>query len=223
MEEIINLPPVKKTRDFKKIFIHLTAIIIVAGLFYGTSNKQRCPIVKNEDITPVISPVVTKEINPPLMVEIGGKDPIFDDVQGADWGPVNSIARETPCSSESCLYRSDSGLEGYGKLKGYYVNYQAVDWGEEKVVCSALLITGGTKELTNDFKENIRRGNTLNKLSRNNELLVNIDLDKMDKGIKEKVLTSKPGQEVKLDVIRRFEDGMSVSTCYSLIDIIKVE
>jgi len=203
MEEIINLTPANKTKDFKKIIIHLVAIVVIIGLFYSALNRQKNLPMKRE-----ISTVTNEVISPTPML--------------CNNTNVNS------CTKESCLYKSNSVLEGYGKLKGYYTKHtrDLGDWGNGGTeTCNAIVVTGGTEELINEFKELINKGNTVNSLNKNGELMVNISLKAVSEKMRNEILASKPGKEITLNVIRasNIQDVIDSYSCLTLIEIIESE
>lgn len=129
------------------------------------------------------------------------------------------------CNGRECLFtnKGEEIVEGYASLKGYYHEYESIDWGDKKITCSSLLITGGSQELINSFKQQIERGNTINKYDEMKNLLVNIDLSSIEMTSKQRIMASSVNSQIELGVIRKTPQGRGVSTCFSFVDILHVK
>jgi len=94
------------------------------------------------------------------------------------------------CSIKKCLFQGSEAVEGYGYLEGYYSTKNAIDWGDVPVTCDVLVITGGSKELINDLKETVKRGNTVNSINEKGQLMVNISFDGLTESSKSLIRNS---------------------------------
>jgi len=130
------------------------------------------------------------------------------------------------CDNTECLFATkanDFYPEGYGLLNGYYHQYQGVDWGNVKVTCDSLLVTGGSEKLTLHFKDLIERHNGINALDEKGNLLVNISLKNLNNIDRQKVLNSSSSNPVTLGVIRFTPDATEANKCFSFVDIVSVK
>ncbi len=126
------------------------------------------------------------------------------------------------CNKDECLFNSPSEegvVEGYAKLEGYIHTYEAEDYGN-KVTCTSLLITGGNENLIKSFKTQIKNGNGLNKLDKDNNLLVNIGMNSVDPQIKSVIESSDINHKVELGVIRVTPQPRGASTCSSFVGVL---
>lgn len=126
------------------------------------------------------------------------------------------------CNQDECLFKSPSEewvVEGYAKLQGYFHTYVADDYGN-KVTCSSILVTGGNEKLIESFKTQIKKGNTVNKLDKDDNLLINIDLNNLDSVTKSLIQSSSKNNSVELGVIRRTPRPMGASTCSNFVEIL---
>jgi hypothetical protein len=126
------------------------------------------------------------------------------------------------CSGDECLFenKTQSAVEGFAKLKGYYHQYDSIDM-EKKVVCNSIIVTGGSERLIRHFNEWIAGENTINKKDKDGNLMVNIEIDNLENDIKQKITSSTMNNQIELGVIRITPVGRGgVSTCISFVDII---
>lgn len=126
------------------------------------------------------------------------------------------------CTAKECLFKSpsqDGTVEGYAVLEGYIHTYQADNYGT-RLTCDSLLVTGGNKILIDSFKTEIKNGNGLNKIDKNGNLLINIELDDLDTNIKSIIKSSSASNKILLGVIRTTPQPIGVSTCTNLVDIV---
>lgn len=130
------------------------------------------------------------------------------------------------CDSTECLFAAPANSfypEGYGLLKGYYHQYQGVDWGDVKVTCDSLLIIGGSEKLTQHFKNLVEMHNGINAVDEKGNLLVNINLADLSNNDKQKILNSSFSNPVDVGVIRFTPRGTEANKCFSFIDIVSVK
>ena len=126
------------------------------------------------------------------------------------------------CSSKECLFANDEKtIEGYAKLKGYYHKYESDNFGT-LMVCDSLIVTGGSQALIDNFTYLIDEGNSLNKIDKNGNLLVNIKSNELSPIITQKIKSSNINNQIELDVIRKTPEGRGASTCTSFIEILSV-
>jgi hypothetical protein len=107
-------------------------------------------------------------------------------------------------------------------VKGYYKQYQGLDWGNIKVACDSLLVTGGNEQLIQGFKDGINNGNTINAFDENKNLLMNIEIPE-DEEIAQKIKNSTSSNQIELTVHRKEEEGRGVNKCYSFVNIISAQ
>ena len=128
------------------------------------------------------------------------------------------------CTEQDCLYyNSETGAtEGFAVLKGYYKEYNEKAWGTGST-CDSLVVTGGSDELINNFKDLISMGNSVNRYDENNNLLINLDMTKLDLALKQKMLLSSVLNPVELGVLRETGAGRDAPVCGSFIKILYVK
>lgn len=197
--------PVRKPSLFLILLgVFLLLLIASAGSYYLGILMSKSNQVNNLSQQP--TPVITQSIASPTIAESTSMQ-----------NPEN-----TTCHKEECLFNVNGSYLGFAILKGYYKKYDATDWGNQKVSCDSLLTTDGNEKLINEFRKSSESGNALNKIIEG-QLLINIDLSDLSATDKSLIEQSSLEKQVEIGVIRRFEGGMGVSTCYSLVDIISVK
>lgn len=130
------------------------------------------------------------------------------------------------CTINECSINKDviddQDFSGLATIQGYYHKYESDNFSQP-VTCDGFIITGGSNKLISSFRALISQGNGLNKLTTDNRVIMNINLDDLDKILKKRILVSSNEHSVELRLMRRIEGGRGVSTCYSPVDILSVK
>lgn len=182
----------------------------VRNLSKALSNREETIInIMSAEPTP-IKPVSTKQIPTPTELPFGPntiKDTYYP-----------------KCNKNECLYKFESSYLGYATLKGYYQQYDGTEWewGRQEAICDSLVVTDGTDVLIEEFENDARNKNNLNKFI-DGKFYVNLNLTDLTSDQKNAILESSPNNPIEIGVIRKFMAGAGVSTCYSLVDIIFVK
>lgn len=181
-----------RQRGFSTIFIIIILTIIAIGAFYYLR-----PAANQSDAKAKSTP-----------------SPLLNNNEERKYTPIGE------CSSESCLFEGgiDNVPEGYAKISGYYISYEADDWGTP-TKCDGFIVTDGNETLINHFQAWIKQGNTLNKMI-NNKLVVNISLSNIDSDLQKRIKLSTKDQQVELGMLRVTPQGRGASTCSSVINIL---
>lgn len=208
-----QVPQKKSISLFKKILIIVFCIVSAFGL-YDTFFPSKEPVEYNQariSIKP--SPIISQAT--------ASKTPLVT-------APLNTespvITSNGTCNKNECLFVNESSdlVHGYATLSGYFKQYLSEDLGKQ-VKCDALVITGGSENLIQSFRDAINSGNTINKYDEEKNLLVNLDMSTLDPVYKQKLLLSNKNKNVQLGVIRILESGRAASTCHSFVDILFVK
>lgn len=122
------------------------------------------------------------------------------------------------CSTEECLFVKDETPEGFAKIRGYYFEYDADDWGIP-TTCKGFIVTGGNETLIANFNDWIAKGNNINKKI-DGKLVVNLSFRGVEENIQQIINSSSEAGQVELGVIRISPVGRGASTCESVIGIL---
>jgi hypothetical protein len=128
------------------------------------------------------------------------------------------------CNSEKCLFQGEDAIEGYGYFEGYYSPYRTTFFDNPNVIlCDAITVTGGTKELIDDLIDWVRKKNALNRLNERQQLVLTISLANLSNLEKRLIKNSSPQNKIKLKAIRNTPQGRGAAPCEGTVDIIGVE
>jgi len=167
---------------------------------------------------------VTKEANSEyeiFSVEFDqSKIPPADDKSYVYNPPQSGYTLIGQCTSEACLYEGPDAIEGYGKIVGFYHTYQKEDFLGEEIVCTAVIVTGGSKPLIENLLQWVKDGNTINGSTEDGKLILNINLPTQ---LQKLTSLSTPNNPVELSVIRKTPEGRGAAPCESFVDVISVE
>ncbi|MBI2029807.1 hypothetical protein HYT02_05300 [Candidatus Gottesmanbacteria bacterium] len=136
----------------------------------------------------------------------------------------NQYTRVAGCNGDECLFQGNpevGAVEGYGHLRGYFYLLDDVDHNGP-VVCDTLVVTDGSQPLIDDLKAWVKRGNTINTINENEQLVANIYLDNLNLTDQQLITNSTSDNPVDLSVIRKTPEGRGAPACESFLDIIKV-
>jgi hypothetical protein len=140
--------------------------------------------------------------------------------------PDATITRvDNACTSEQCLFLQHGVYEGLATVQGYYHQYQKEDWGGEKVTCDAIVVTEGSKVFVDHFKANAEGGNSINSISKEGYLILNLDLGDLYNTSQldiQRIKASSSTNPVTLKVINETRIDTGVPACYSFVDILNV-
>ncbi len=125
------------------------------------------------------------------------------------------------CSGKKCLYRGDEAVEGLGYLTGYYSTVEKTIWGEA-TKCDVLVVVDGHEELIGDLKDWVQRGNSVNEINSEGNLVINLSLDTLTPAAINQIKNSSPTNKVQLMVVRITPQPRGASSCTSFVDIIAV-
>lgn len=143
----------------------------------------------------------------------------------------SGISQETKanlygCGANECLYqRSGSDVvEGFAKISGYYTSYQTeAGYGDtNKITCDAFVVPYGNTRLTNSLKEDIRAGNTLNRIVKG-DLVININLTNLNADEVSLIKSSSFNNLVNLGILRYTPVGRDANPCDSVVSILNAE
>lgn len=191
----------------------LIVVVFISGIWFEKYYRDSLTVNKNENlqIIPTIINVVTISPTTRNQKQENNKN-----------DNLNSYKRIGECRKEECLFENSEAVEGYGKIKGYYREYEATDWGDTQVKCSAIITTGGSKELIDSLTSWIKKGNGVNKINDSGELMINIEMSDFDLNLKQQIISSSQDNQLEFSVIRRSPRAMGASTCTSFIDILSI-
>lgn len=190
----------------------LVMVLVIAGAYYlgttkNTKQKQTQPIIINQ--------------NTPQPTQIPSTTPSTNYTY--HYGTTYQIL--SGCNQNECLFNSPSEegvVEGYAKLEGYIHTYEDYYYGN-KITCSSILVTGGNEKLIKSFKTQIKKGNGLNKLDKNNNLLVTINLNDLDPTTKSFIESSNENKKIEIGLIRRTPRPIGASACTGFVEILFVK
>ncbi len=122
----------------------------------------------------------------------------------------------------------DEATEISGSLQGYYYSY--VKTGEYVDVpfnetCDAFVVKDGDengKKIRDYFLNLVKTGNTVNSISKNNELIINLDandVNRLNLIDKEKLKSSSDTKVIVIQVKKLIQEGKDASPCYSFVDL----
>jgi hypothetical protein len=215
----------KKTKISVFLGLVLLLIVLLLSIFYTLSAQENSNLKKEkENLLKRVSNMESSISDKEDMLSYC-KEYILEESTTEESGSTSKECEAyfdqiERCSSNSCLFKGSSAVEGFGTIKGYYTTIDRVDWGDTNVTCEVIVVTGGSKLLIDDFYEKIENGNRINTLNHNNELLLNINVEDNEQG--ELIKNSTQEDQVELKVVRSSPLGRSVSVCYSFVDIITV-
>lgn len=110
------------------------------------------------------------------------------------------------------------------QVKGYYRQEErgaGEMFGDETFMCDQLVITEGGEEFSQEYRDMIADGNTVNQLDANGNLILNLDLEAVGESKQAEIKASTEEEPVMVD-LRKVEQGLGhgVSPCYSFVEII---
>lgn len=105
---------------------------------------------------------------------------------------------------------------------GYYKSLERTAWGV-KAMCDVLVVTGGDSLLISTLEDMVERGNTVNSLDENGNLLMNIETEKLSVQDSERILNSTVSNPANLLVAEKVPEGRAASVCHSFVSITSVE
>lgn len=110
-----------------------------------------------------------------------------------------------------------------GIIKGYYSTIPR-DWFDEKVTCGGLVVMGGDNNLIDYFTKKVKDGNTVNIITSDNHLFMNLDLKNQPDLKKNKIQNSSNANLVEVEVQeKKVSGGSEASSCYSFVEILSVK
>lgn len=189
----------------------ITALLVIGGAFLWQMYLSQGKITTSTNETEQIINESTKT----------GEGNSEDD-KNSNSGKTILINDE--CTMGGCLFEDKDGdaVVGFANLKGYYHAYKKLDWGDVEVTCDAIIVTEGNAPLIDNLKNWIQKGNGLNRMSENGDLILNIDLSSLSPEDKSLIKSSTSERQAELYIIRPKVLGMGVSACTSLVQIVDI-
>ena len=183
------------------VFIILVLVLFFfALLFFANSNKLR-PERVNEALPPVLN---EPEFSAPV-------------IQATE--KISTIK----CTLDECLTSiSNDDIYGTANISGYYVSSIKKVF-DKKSTCDEFVITGGSLRLKEYFSDLVKAGNTVNRLDAEDKPVININLSNLTVAERGRLIRSTVNHSVAITVLKRTEAGAEASTCFSFVDILRVE
>ncbi len=228
-EDITSLPLGSEQKEFKKVFKKRGGLIVIACvalIFFvfipfvflaELRAGQNLEKSKKSQAVNIGLPAPTLYTTPTPTPTITSSTKVSN-----SWNYAELIDQ---CGVEQCLFKhpAEDSVEGFGKLVGYYVQTDRVDWGDAPVKCDSFVVTDGSKALIDHFREWAEGGNGINRINDKGELVVNLDIENVNSDMQQEIKASKPGDTIELSVIRWTPVGRGASVCTSFVDIISVK
>ena len=95
-------------------------------------------------------------------------------------------------------------------------------FGDETKLCDSFVIVDGSQELIRSYLSLIEAGNGINSKNGLNQPIISLDLNKVDAKDKQKILSATKDRMIELLLLSPIPPGMGAPTCYSPVQIIKV-
>lgn len=131
------------------------------------------------------------------------------------------------CDDSECLFKGPQSTEGYGKLIGYYKRYRTSVPNNDTIsmICDALVITGGSKPLIDNFRDLIDAGDTRNFLDSESNVNVTFSLLDIQETERSQVIDSTSDAPIELRVIRKDLSTVHSDSglCQSYIHVLNVK
>ncbi len=131
----------------------------------------------------------------------------------------------TDCRKEECLFVSPYEPDypvGIATVRGYYTKIKKTGFGDEVKLCDSFVIVDGSQELIRSYLSLIEAGNGVNSKNELNQPIISLDLNKVDAQDKQKILSATKDRTIELLLLSPIPSGMGAPTCYSPVQIIKV-
>jgi hypothetical protein len=101
-----------------------------------------------------------------------------------------------------------------GMFSGYYEKIEKEAWGVVET-CNTIVILEGHLDLTKYFMDMVNRGNTVNSISSDGYLRINLPWSEIPESIRMQIINSTPEQLVELTLTKKAQHGGGASACYS--------
>ncbi len=133
---------------------------------------------------------------------------------------------DAKCDEKQCLFKGGSNDHlpslGLVTLYGYYQQLEVELENLQKITCDYFVVTDGSAEFQREFFALIDFGNTVNRRNEAGQLVMGIDLRKLDPAEREKVIKATAEQPVSLIALSPTPPA-SMGGCLTFIKIITVK
>lgn len=128
--------------------------------------------------------------------------------------PINNS-----CDGKDCLFREEKNNQiiGFLTAEGYY--QEANDSNKN---CGSFVVTQANNDFLEEMMGAIDQGNTVNSQTSNDELILSLDLSDLTQEEMEKITDSTTNSQIKLNLVRTFEESDPAIECVSFVDIVGV-
>lgn len=129
-------------------------------------------------------------------------------------GSKSSAVQENKIDNPASLTDNQASVAPDSLLEGYFLgSHEEVSLADGSV-CHTLVVREGTETLISYYKELIEIGNTVQSLTPNGDLRINLPWNDMPEYAKQRLLT---GKEVGLSLIKKSEQGKDADQCHSFL------
>lgn len=143
-----------------------------------------------------------------------------DGVEQSEVPKIEEIKRPKSKPSPTAQKQKQSTSIEKNTLRGFYIHYDKMDWGDVPVTCDALVVTRGDPDLISLYVGLVREGNTINYVDHKDRLVFNLYLDGVDTQTRKTITSSTPGSPVEIKVEKHKQTYTDVPTCFSFVKIL---
>ena len=111
---------------------------------------------------------------------------------------------------------------GIATLQGYFAKFKKTGFGNDTQSCDGFVIVGGSQALIRTYLSLIEQGNGVNGKNDLNQPIIGFDASGVSALDKQRILTSTREQPIEMLVFNPGPRAMGAPTCYSTVEIIKV-
>lgn len=126
-----------------------------------------------------------------------------------------------PVASEADTVITEESTQ-IGEFTGYYEAVERDSWGE-MVTCDTFVVLKGAPKLTQYFKDMALRGNTVQSLTAQGQLRINLPWGEVPEADKAAIQASASSSPITLSLKKKVQEGVGVGACYSFFSYIRIE
>lgn len=104
-------------------------------------------------------------------------------------------------------------------LEGYFKEFTRTIW-DAPTTCDCFVVKGGSKELIRYLNAFIESGNSVNFKDNAGNMVINVELDKLDAETVGLITGSSPKKKIRLFVHTKEPEGTCADACHSFVNIL---
>ena len=140
------------------------------------------------------------------------------EVTSATTSPQN--AGPVPSEADTVITEASTPI---GEFTGYYESFERASDGESMKTCDALVVLKGAPKLTQYFKDMVQVGNTVQSVTAQGQLRINLPWNEVPEADKAVIQASTPDNPITLSLKKSPQEGRGVGACYSFFSYIRIE